>query len=132
MSAEQTRAFVVGIEIYAFGDAWNKLSGPVADAHRFVDWLVRHGVKPADITVFLSAPSRPLAADVPPLPDGVQRRDPTEAAFKAAVINDLAKAAPRWFWLYWGGHGVLDDERRHLLFTEAHLDSAACLDPEDL
>lgn len=132
MSAEQSRAFVVGIEVYAFGGLWNRLSGPVADAHRFVAWLVSHGVKPADITVFLSAPSRPLAADVPPLPAGVQRCEPTEAAFKAAVINDLAKAAPRWFWLYWGGHGVLDDEQRYLLFSDAHQDSAACLDPDDL
>lgn len=132
MSADQSRAFVVGIEAYAFGGAWNRLSGPVADAHRFVAWLVGHGVKPADITVFLSPPSRPLAADVPPLPDGVQRREPTEAAFKAAVVNELTKAAPRWFWLYWGGHGVLDDEHRYLLFSDAHQDSAACLDPDDL
>ncbi len=131
MSAEFTRAFVVGIEIYEFGGAWNKLSGPVADAHRFVTWLVDRGVQPKNITVFLSEPSRPLAADVPGLPTSVQRRMPTMASFRHEII-EMVQEAPRWFWLYWGGHGVLYNDEHHLLFSDAQSSSATSLTPNAL
>ncbi len=127
-----TRAYVVGIEQYALGGRANRLSGPVADAHRFVAWLIAQGLKSEQITVFLSEVTQPLGPTVPPLPAGVDRRGATSAGFHSAVVNELAATPPQIFWLYWGGHGLMDDEQRYGLFTDATERSGACLNPEDL
>ncbi len=118
-----TRAFVVGIEQYGFGPTWD-LPGPVADAHRCVAWLISRGVPPGNITVFLTGPVKQLPADVPPLPAGVTYRAATERVFVDALTRELTAAAPEVFWLWWGGHGVVQTEGRRALFftdaTEAH------------
>ncbi len=117
-----TRALVVGVERYGFGNGWD-LPGPVADAHRFIAWLHGRGVPAANITAFLAQPVRPPPADQPALPVGVVRRKATHQEIIAGLTNELVGAPPDVLWLWWGGHGVVQQDVGRALFFEDSSDA---------
>lgn len=116
-SPQNTRALVVGIERYGFGSSWD-LPGPVADAHRFIAWLQGRGVPAANITAFLTEPVRLLPPDLPPLPAGVRRHAATSTEIERALEPGLLEAPPEVLWLWWGGHGVVQQDVGRALFFE--------------
>ncbi|MEO8451868.1 MAG: caspase family protein [Gemmatimonadota bacterium] len=113
-TAERTFALVVGIERYAMKEC-RDLDGPAHDACRFVDWLRRHEVPAANIRLFLS----PLEAN-----STVRPSDPAFAGARLAdseliretLLNDLMPKAGDLLLVFWGGHGVSDDQDRRFLF----------------
>jgi hypothetical protein len=119
----RTFALVVGIAEYDAGAGW-QLYAPVADAARTVVWLLRRGVPPEQILLFLS-PVPPsvveLLASVAegPLPDGADRVKASLAdhsGVDGAIRRTLKSARGDLLVVFWGGHGAVDQERLQRLF----------------
>lgn len=118
-----TRAIIVGIEEYAAGHGW-ELRGPRRDALRFAEWLRGRGMPRENMVLCLSP--RGGAAD--------------DAPCRAATFEDirdsfltLADRGGSHLWVWWGGHGVLDDEEHLRLFCEeASVDDKRNFDLQDL
>jgi uncharacterized protein (DUF3820 family) len=120
----RTRAIVVGIDSYAAGPSW-RLKGPASDAVKFADWLVRRGVPPGKIALFLS----PLTGAGLTIPDGVRGRSADQATVEAAFTDELRAATDPLVILYWGGHGVVEASHTHKLFyADASEANKRCLD----
>jgi hypothetical protein len=84
---------VVAVSEYGYGDpAWNR-SALDQDALRFRDWLLGRDV-PQDNILFLIGPS----------------------ATPERVRKALTEEVPQWrgddLWVYWAGHGLLDDHKQ--------------------
>jgi hypothetical protein len=110
----KTVAVVVGIERYDIGRRWN-LDGPASDAVEFVKWLRQRGVPPGNILLFLSPLeenrrlSQGLDVDVHPA-----NRDEIQAALSEKLTE--ASFAADLLYLFWGGHGVMQADRKRYLF----------------
>ncbi|MGQ5640598.1 MULTISPECIES: VMAP-C domain-containing protein [unclassified Streptomyces] len=111
-----TRAVVVGVEEYAAGADWS-LDGPALDACRFTAWLTSHGV-PAERVSLLLSPLPKNAAAVAELAGEVPVR-PADSATVRAVLTGLRQQSSGLLVVYWGGHGVLEEEQRRLLYADA-------------
>jgi len=129
------RAVVVGIDVYAYGDAWT-LRGPANDALRAVDWLLASGVDRKHIALFLSAQSWEtneviawMAAN-----EWSVRRDAKHQAISQFFNIELHKLGGKALLVHWGGHGAVDEAaRRNCLFTaDAVRDAPHCLSAQDL
>ncbi|TDC73808.1 effector-associated domain 2-containing protein [Streptomyces hainanensis] len=107
MTPERTAALVVGIERYAAGPDW-RLPGPARDALRFRSWLLRAGVPERNILLHL-APDEEPEPDVPYRPAG-------QPDIRHALLTELPALAPEVLWIWWGGHGVLDEQEHNRLF----------------
>lgn len=109
---ERTYALVVGVESYDVSPGW-RLPGAAHDAHGFARWLTGTGqVPPDNLRLFLS----PLAGTELPCPDGLpEYRPATEANIKRALLNDLPSRDGDLLWIYWAGHGFIDDSGSALL-----------------
>ncbi|MEU6841947.1 caspase family protein [Streptomyces sp. NPDC046716] len=104
-------ALVVGIEEYAAGESW-RLPGPADDAVRFHGWLRERGVPEANILLHLA----PTEGHRPALP----YRPADQAALHRALTDELPSLEGDFLWVWWGGHGVLDqDERIRLYYADA-------------
>ncbi|MBW5486790.1 caspase family protein [Streptomyces bambusae] len=102
---DRTFALVVGIERYGAGPAWD-LPGPAGDALRFRDWLLRGGV-----------PDRNILLCLAPLADpGVPYRPADHDTLRRLVVSQLHALDGELLWVWWGGHGVLDQAERLRLF----------------
>jgi Effector-associated domain 2/Caspase domain len=107
----RTAALVVGIEKYAIGEAWD-LNGPALDACRFADWLLGRGVPAENVRLLAS----PLPCNEPHVASfGLPHRQATQADVRE-MLNDLRASPPELLWLFWGGHGVLEQNRSPRLF----------------
>jgi hypothetical protein len=114
-------AIVVGIDHYRYGQAW-QLAGPGSDALRCVDWLRTRGVKATKIALFLAARSWTDDAEVAAWVaknKWKKKRPATQDAIKHFINEELSTIKADALFVYWGGHGVVDD-RAHLnyLYTE--------------
>ncbi|WP_353945869.1 caspase family protein [Streptomyces sp. HUAS MG91] len=104
-------ALVVGIEEYAAGESW-RLPGPADDAVRFHGWLRERGVPEANILLHLA----PAEGHRPALP----YRPADQTALHHALTEELPSLDGDFLWVWWGGHGVLDqDERIRLYYADA-------------
>jgi hypothetical protein len=118
---EPTRTFalVVGVERYGFGSEWD-LNGPASDAIRFVRWLLERSVPAENIRLHLSTlpENDGLKTEVQDIP----AHDATLAQVKDSFEHWLGEkgSAGRGDLLlvFWGGHGVLTDAQRRLVFCE--------------
>ena len=122
-SPARTYALVVGIAEYDAGAGW-ELYAPVADAARAVLWLLRRGVPPEQILLFLS-PVPPSVVDLlasvadGPLPDGADRVKAAladHAGVDGALRRTIKSARGELLVVFWGGHGAVDQERQQRLF----------------
>src|SRR5947209_2061639 len=112
-----TIAFVVAIERYD-QPGWN-VPGPAANALEVVKQLIRLGVHPDNIFLFLNENDASLGAISPIQSElaglGVARNDPDQSKINAC-FNHLTKGRARdsRLFFYWCGHGYAqqnDDER---------------------
>ncbi|MER5945459.1 caspase family protein [Streptomyces sp. NPDC001904] len=104
-------ALVVGIEEYAAGESW-RLPGPADDAVRFHGWLRERGVPEANILLHLA----PAEGHRPALP----YRPADQSALHRTLTDELPSLDGDVLWVWWGGHGVLDqDERIRLYYADA-------------
>ncbi|MFE6889612.1 caspase family protein [Streptomyces sp. NPDC057694] len=104
-------ALVVGIEEYAAGESW-RLPGPADDAVRFHGWLRERGVPEANILLHLAPAEghRPAMA----------HRPADQAALHHTLTDEIPSLEGDFLWVWWGGHGVLDqDERIRLYYADA-------------
>lgn len=104
---ERTWALVVGVERYDAGPSW-ELPGPAADAVRFRAWLRRAGVPERNILLFLS----PADGRDPGVPYRPARHD----ELRRALVSEIPAAGAESLWVWWGGHGVLDQDEHLRLF----------------
>ncbi|MFF2101167.1 hypothetical protein [Streptomyces sp. NPDC058202] len=111
-----TLALVVGVEEYAAGSGWS-LDGPALDACRFASWLTGRGV-PADQMTLLVSPLPKNAAAVAAAADAVPV-SPADSATVRAALTDLRQRTSGLLVVYWGGHGVIEDEERRLFYADA-------------
>ncbi|TDC06557.1 caspase family protein, partial [Streptomyces sp. 8K308] len=107
MTPRRTAALVVGIERYAAGPAW-RLPGPARDALRFRAWLLSAGVPERNVLLHLA----PEFGDIA----GVPHRPAGQADIRHALLTELPALAPEVVWIWWGGHGVLDEQENNRLF----------------
>lgn len=104
---ERTFALVVGVESYGIGSGVD-LSGPARDAVRFAEWLTgTAGVPKSNLRLLLSPLARNQA--------GVESNPATRANVEDALLNDLPERDGDLLWIYWAGHGYLDDRQQLLL-----------------
>lgn len=104
-------ALVVGIEEYAAGESW-RLPGPADDAVRFHGWLRERGVPESNILLHLA----PTEGHRPVLP----YRPADQSALHRTLTDELPSREGDFLWVWWGGHGVLDqDERIRLYYADA-------------
>ena len=125
-SPQRTHAFVVGIERYDAGSAWD-LNGPASDAIRFTSWLFDRGVPADQMLVFLS----PLDEQLPdvPLPRGVTASPARRQQVTDALTRTLPGLRGDLLWLFWAGHGVLTrDDHLRLFYADASTDDKRNLD----
>lgn len=126
---------VVGIDHYDYAENW-KLDGPVADALRIADWLLSRGVKQQHIALFLS-PASWQQQDVLDWADGhgwQEQRDATFARMSKFVNEEVRLMGGGALFVYWGGHGVVDDQKplNYLLTSDAVPAVPYCLCVQDL
>ncbi|MGW0735236.1 effector-associated domain 2-containing protein [Streptomyces sp. NPDC002851] len=101
-------ALVVGIESYAAGESW-RLPGPAHDAARFHRWLRERGVPEENILLHLS----PADGHDPGLP----HKGADHALLRDALVHELRTLRGDFLWVWWGGHGVLDQDERIRLYS---------------
>ncbi|WP_327288702.1 VMAP-C domain-containing protein [Streptomyces sp. NBC_01198] len=105
-------ALVVGIEDYAVGPDW-RLPGAVADAVGFATWLTRPGQVPVrNVRLFLSPDAR--TGGQPEL-GPLTSRPPTENDIYDAAVDDLPACDGDLLWIFWAGHGFLNERNEALL-----------------
>lgn len=135
VASADVRAVVVGIDKYAYDDAWT-LHGPANDALRTVDWLLASGVDRKHIALFLSAQSWETKEVIEWMGANkwTHKRDAVHLAISNFFNIELHKLGGKALLVHWGGHGAVDEsERQNCLFTaDAVRDAPHCLSAQDL
>ncbi len=121
---ERTFALVVGVEQYEIGPDWN-LHGPSSDALRFAAWLTGPGKVPPDNVRLLLSPLASEGLDWSATPEltglRAQWRTATEQHVKDALLKELARCDGDMLWIYWAGHGFVDQRNEMILVcSDAH------------
>lgn len=109
---ERTYAVLVGVERYAAGPGWD-IDGPAADAARFASWL-RSCQVPAS-QIFLLASALPANTDKLTA-TGLTVRPADRETVHTVLTRELRTRQSDLLFVYWGGHGVIDQDGRRLLF----------------
>jgi hypothetical protein len=114
-----TMAIVVGVEEYQTGTRW-RLDGPALDACRFARWLTVRGV-PADRITLLVSPLPENADEVAVEKEarGYRYGVADHATVRDVFTQYLPKQRSGLLVLYWGGHGVIQQEERRLIYADA-------------
>jgi hypothetical protein len=111
-------AVVVGVEEYQAGREW-RLDGPALDACRFARWLTACGVPASRITLLVS----PLPQNVSAIDEQSQGYRVRAAADHATVRDVFTRYLPSesssLLIFYWGGHGVIEQDERRLIYADA-------------
>jgi NACHT domain/Caspase domain len=113
----ETMAVVVGIEEYQTGIAW-RLDGPALDACRFARWLCTRGV-PADRVTLLVSPQPANAAEVTTQAADFRSMPAEHGTIRDVFTRYLPRHMSDLLIVYWGGHGVIEQEERRLLYADA-------------
>jgi hypothetical protein len=123
---DKTYAVVVGVEEYRLAPRYN-LRGPSGAACRFAAWLLRRGVPPDHVFLFLS----PQGADgLPQTGLAAKAADHLIHDFITGELNRQGRGGLLYF--YWAGHGVITPDHRHrLLFSDASPTNVHTLDLHD-
>lgn len=124
------RAVVVAVEDFHGRHVLPPLSGPAADAARFVAWLRARRVPDASMTLVAS----PLPANRAVI-DGIGL--PVRPALQSVLHDLLTREVPAdeadLLMVFWGGHGVVDGQgRRRLFYADATADDKRNLDFDEL
>lgn len=132
----KSAAIVVGVDHYGYGERW-QLAGPGSDALKCVDWLLARGLKATNIALFLSDQSWKSDAEVAAWVAKNKWKKPRRALrdeIVRFVDKELDALKAEALFVYWGGHGVVDDRtHRNYLFTEdAAVDTPYCVCTQDL
>lgn len=128
---EKTIAIVVGVEQYKEDDPHWQLDGPALDACKFARWLSDHQV-PVDNIDLLLSPLESNELEVGALSEGFRTAWPDRAAVRAKLTTDLYTKKSDLLIVYWGGHGVVDNDSRRVLYADATADDKANLDITDM
>lgn len=129
---EKTVALVVGVEKYAVDDPDWQLDGPALDACRFAHWLSEMRVPMSNITLLVS-PLESNRENVEALSSGFASGTADRATVRAAITTDLSATKSDLLIIYWGGHGVVDnDDARRLLYADATVEDKVNLDITEL
>lgn len=112
---KHTRAVVVGVERYDH-PLLSDLNGPAVDACRFASWLVSRGVPKDNIELFI-APLPENISTCKELAAGIDFKMPTEDIIHAFLLKELPLQSNELLVLYWGGHGLMDNDQNRVLFT---------------
>lgn len=135
VASADVRAVVVGIDKYAYGDAWT-LRGPANDALRTVDWLLACGVDRKHIALFLSAQSWEAREVIEWMGanNWTAKRDAVHLEISNFFNIELHKLGGKALLVHWGGHGAVDEAtRQNCLFTaDAVREAPHCLSAQDL
>lgn len=122
VTADRTRAIVVGIERYQHPDLAD-ISGPALDACRFTNWLMRRGVPASNIDLILS----PLESNINTcheIAGAIDFLDASENVIHEALFERLQSQSSQLLIIFWGGHGIMDDDQSRVLFcsdaTQSH------------
>ena len=111
-------AVVVGVEEYQAGREW-RLDGPALDACRFARWLTACGVPASRITLLVS----PLPQNVSAIEEQSEGYRVRAGADHATVRDVFARYLPSetssLLIFYWGGHGVIEQDERRLIYADA-------------
>ncbi|MGW2058392.1 VMAP-C domain-containing protein [Streptomyces sp. NPDC001840] len=120
-------ALVVGIESYEVSHRWN-LTGAARDAERFAGWLTGQAGVPADnVRLLVSSLER-----TDPEQDLTVRQLPTKENIERILFKELPACDGDLLWLYWAGHGYLDQSHRMLLpYADATKDFTSHLNLEE-
>jgi len=114
----ETMAVVVGVEEYEADRKW-RLDGPALDACRFARWLTIRGV-PADRITLLISPLPENADAVEEQSQGYRFRGSADyATVRDVFVRYLPSQTSGLLIFYWGGHGVIEEEERRLIYADA-------------
>ncbi|MFE4176409.1 hypothetical protein ACFRR7_30885 [Streptomyces sp. NPDC056909] len=120
-------ALVVGIESYDVSHRWN-LAGAARDAERFAGWLTGPAGVPAGNVRLLLSPLERTAGDGTP----TVRQLPTRENIERILFKELPALDGDLLWLYWAGHGYLDESHQMLLpYSDATKDFTSHLNLEE-
>lgn len=117
-------ALVVGIEQYQAGPDYD-LNGPARDALSFAQWLLTHGVQPANIQLFLS----PLEQNCGVLTTAEEQGLTPQAATRDLISRTITErfvdqgGREKLLYVFWAGHGFitkLKTTTRRLLFANTN------------
>ncbi|MEU7665174.1 SAV_2336 N-terminal domain-related protein, partial [Streptomyces lincolnensis] len=95
----RVHALIVGVERYDAGTPWD-LPGPARDAVRFHRLLREAGVPETQLRLHL--------APLPPYVPDVRYEPADQATLRRVLIRELPLAPGEILWVWWGGHGTLD------------------------
>jgi len=127
---QRTYAVVVGIELYRAGSTWD-LNGPAVDARLFADWLRSWHVPEEQIKLLLAVNEEDPKKKA--LLAGSPRALPASRDEVRQALNWLHAQAGDLLVLFWGGHGILGDEKnRRLFYPDATTDDKQNLDLDEL
>lgn len=127
MSRRSVRAVVVGIESYV-SESLPNISGPAMDACRFAAWLLSTGVSASQIDL-LVAPLPENAESCRRITPHLKFLDPIAENVRQILYRELARSTSELLTIYWGGHGIMDeDQHRVLFFSDASDDYEDNLD----
>ena len=115
-------ALVVGIEQYQAGPAYD-LNGPAKDALGFAQWLLTHGVQPANIQLFLSPLDQNREVLTEAETQGLTPQEATRDRISRTITDRFVDQGgrERGLYVFWAGHGFitkLDTTTRRLLFAD--------------
>jgi hypothetical protein len=129
-------ALVVGIEQYQAGPAYD-LNGPAKDALGFARWLLTHGVRPANIQLFLSPldQNREVLAEAET--QGLTPQESTRDRISRTITEHFVDQGGRekGLYVFWAGHGFitkLQTTTRRLLFADTDTKNKLNLDFDSL
>ncbi|MFC9250013.1 VMAP-C domain-containing protein [Amycolatopsis thailandensis] len=117
VDSKRVYAMVVGVEKYNVSSRWD-LPGAARDAARVAAWLIGPGKVPAaNVRLHLSGLSRTAEALTKEIPEGLRTAvlPATQEKVEATLFDDLPGCDGDLLWLFWAGHGFLDDRHQLLL-----------------
>lgn len=122
-------AIVVVVEEY-LESKWT-LAGARVDAWLITKQLIRLGVLPENIAVFLSPATPQPELNFEEL--DVKVRGADRATIEQEIKHELKKRTEEWLFFFWGGHGVVEtDHFRRVLYADAQVDDKLNLDLNNL
>lgn len=109
------RALLVGIETYAAGSLTN-LDGPALDACRVASWLMSHGVRSENISLFVSPLDKNVDLCRELVPPEIEFIDATSVQVSTYLNDVLRETFSDILIVFWAGHGAMTRNEERILF----------------